>query len=138
MRLTYAHLADFASIGSDGKLTVVGAFDALTVAAPAGPLPFPACYLVAGFEASISEGSDHRLEVSLVTDDEAPVALRLDGALTFRTSGVGHPAWSRALVGFGAGAVRVPEQGDYHFRFVVDGEELGKLRVTVRRAKASV
>ena len=131
MRLTYAHIADYASVASDGKLTIVGAFDVVWRRDGMRPVPFPPFYVVAGFEASLSEGPEHSIEVALVNDDEEGTGLVLNGVLHFRASGVGHPARANIIVGFGPGAVAVPDIGDYHLRFSVGGTLVGTLRVTV-------
>ena len=131
MDLRYAHLADFASVDANGKLTIVGAFDIVWVGAPVRPIPFPPFYLVAGFEASIVEGADHEVEIQLMNEDEEPCSGLLKGPLQLRAHGVGLPSVGQAVLGFGPGVVGVPELGDYHFRFRVDGHDVGTARVSV-------
>ena len=130
MELRFAHLADFASADSSGKLTVVGIFDIVWDRLGVRPISLPPCYLLAKFEASIAEGAEHEIEISLVDDDEKPYGSVIKGTLEFRTHGVGHPAQSHLLVGFGLGALSVPELGDYHFRFKVAGRVVGSVRLS--------
>lgn len=131
MELRYAHIADFASADSGGKLTVVGAFDIIWDHLKQRPIPFPPFYLVAGFEASVAEGANHTFAIQLVDDDENPLSPTIEGPLQFRANGVGHPARANTLIGFGPGAVGVPELGDYYFTFAVDGKSAGRLCVSV-------
>lgn len=131
MDLRYAHLADFASVDANGKLTIVGAFDIVWDAIGVRPISFPPFYIAASFEASVIEGADHQIEIQLMNEDEEPCSGLLKGTLQLRAHGVGLPAVGHALVGFGTHAVSVPELGDYHFRFRVDGVDIGTARVSV-------
>jgi hypothetical protein len=131
MHLRFAHIADYAVVDASGKPTIVGIFDSVLCHADVSPIPFPAFYLIASFEASIAEGADHELEIAFVNDDEELVGPTLGGALVFRATGVGHPAQSSAIVGFLPGAIAVAAGGDYYFRFRVDGDERGRARVSV-------
>lgn len=130
MELRFAHLADFASADSSGKLTVVGIFDIVWDRAGVRPIALPPFYLLAKFEASIAEGADHEIEITLVDDDENAQGSTIKGTLEFRTHGVGHPAQSHLLIGFGLGAVSIPDTGDYHFRFRVAGKDVGSVRLS--------
>lgn len=131
MELRFAHVADYAAIGIDGKLTLVGAFDIIWDNSGARPIAFPPFSLIVGFEASIAEGPEHRLGITLANDDEVADSLAVEGVLHFRPHGPGHPARAHALLSFGPGAIAVPELGDYHFVFTIDGKRVGSHRVTV-------
>lgn len=130
MELRFAHLADFASADASGKLTVVGVFDIVLDKLKQRPIPFPLCHLVASFSASVAEGSHHQLEIQFADADEKPVNPAFRAPLTFRPFGPGYPLRAQVIVGFGPGALRVQELGDYHFRFLVDGHELGRVSVS--------
>jgi hypothetical protein len=131
MELRFAHIADYAAIGIDGKLTLVGAFDIIWDVPGTRPIAFPPFSLVVGFEASIAEGPEHELHITLTNDDEETGSLAVEGLLQFRPHGPGHPARANALLSFGPGAVAVPELGDYHFVFAINGKRVGSLRVSV-------
>lgn len=131
MDLRFAHLADYAAADASGKLTVVGVFDVIWDRAHQRPIPFPPCYLVAEFAASVVEGSEHSLEIQLVDADEKQVIEPLRGNLKFRPFGPGYPLRSKVLLAFGPGALKVPEPGDYHFRFLSDSSEVGRIPVSV-------
>jgi hypothetical protein len=130
MELRFAHIADFASADSSGKLTIVGAFDIVWDGAGARPIPFPPFYLAAAIEASIAEGADHEIEIRLVDDDEVAHANVINSKIQLRSQGVGHAARGNLLIGFGPGVIQVPELGDYYFQFRVDGKQLGSIRVS--------
>lgn len=130
MELRFAHVADFASVDSGGKLTIVGVFDIVWDGAGARPIPFPPFYLVAAIEASIAEGADHEIEICLVDDDEVAQAGIIKGSIQLRSQGVGHAARGHLLIGFGPGVIQVPDLGDYYFQFRVDGKQLGAIRVS--------
>ena len=125
--LKYAHLADYAAPGHLGKLTLVGIFDRIYGQRHQGAIPFPQFFLVAVFEASLVEGSDHRIAVKIVTADEHPTGFEVGGTLRFATTGEGQPLSAVLLLGFGPGVVSVPELGDYSFVFEIDGRRLGGL-----------
>lgn len=132
MELRFAHLADYAAADPTGKITLVGIFDLVWDHLKARPVPFPPCYLVASFAASLVEGSGHDLEIKLVDADEKPVAPTLKARLDFGTSGPGNPLRAQVVMGFGPGALRVPEPGDYAITFIVDGKPQGTVPVSVR------
>ncbi len=131
MHLRFAHLADYAAADASGKLTVVGSFDIVWDQLKKRPIPLPPCYLVASFAASLAEGSEHDLEIRLVDADESPIMESIRGKMQFRPFGPGYPLRTNVLIGFGPETLHVPELGDYHFRFLVDGELVGELPVSV-------
>jgi hypothetical protein len=132
MELRYAHLADFASADASAKITLVGIFDLVFDRVGARPVLFPPCYLAASFAASMAEGSAHTLEITVVDADEHQVFPPIRADLPFVSSGPGNPLRAQVIMGFGPGALRVPEPGDYLITFVVDGTRLGAVPITVR------
>lgn len=131
MELRFAHLADYASADASGKLTVVGIFDVVFDRAKARPIAFPPCYLLASLASSIAEGSVHQFEVRFVDADERDVVEPIRAQLTFRPFGPGYPQRAVFLAGFGPETLAVPDLGDYHFAFVIDSVEIGRVSVTV-------
>ena len=130
MDLRFAHLTDYASADASGKLIVVGVFDFIWDNLKQRPIPFPPCHLVASFSGSVAEGSQHQVEIQFVDADEKPVLPALRAALLFKPFGPGFPLRAQLILAFGPGVLHVPELGDYHFRFLVDGRELGQLQVS--------
>jgi hypothetical protein len=126
MRLRFAHLADFAGPGHQGKLVVVGIFNRIYDRQKIRPIPFPPFYLVAVFEASLAEGSEHQVKVTIVNADERPTGFEMGGNLSFYTTGEGQPLHAVLLTGFGPQVVKVPELGDFAFVFEVDGTVVGR------------
>jgi hypothetical protein len=131
MELRFAHLADFASADASGKLTIVGIFDIVWQQGDQRPVPFPPCYVVAAFAASVAEGSAHSVEMALYDADEHAVWDGLKADLQFRPFGPGYPARAQYVIGFGPGVLAVPEPGDYHMVFRVDGNQVGEASVSV-------
>ncbi len=70
MELRFSHLADFATVDASSKPTIVGIFDRVMCQPNQSPIPFPGFHLVASFEASISEGAEHELEIAFINEDE--------------------------------------------------------------------
>lgn len=134
MELRFAHTADYVAADSRGKLTIVGVFDIIWDGKKVRPIAFPPFYLVAAFEASVAEGSDHEIKIRLVDDDEVEQPGVVTGKLQLRSQGVGHPLSGHVLIGFGPEVVKVPDYGDYHFRFEVGGVQVGATRVSVLEA----
>lgn len=132
MELRFAHLADYAAADASGKITLVGIFDVVWDQLKLRPIPFPPCYLVASLAASLSEGSAHRLEARLLDADHQKISDLFDAEVGFQTSGPGHPLRTQVIVGFGPGALRVPELGEYVIRVVVDGLSQGEIPLVVR------
>lgn len=133
MEMRFAHLADYAATDAASKLTIVGIFDLLWDQLNARPIPFPPCYLVGSFAASVSEGSDHNLRIEFADADEKPVMDPVETKLSFRPFGPGYPLRAQFSLGFAPGALKVPDLGDYHFRFIIDGDEVGRVAVSVAK-----
>jgi len=130
MQLKFAHLADYVGVDAAGKLTIVGQFGLVYDQLKARPIPFPPFYIVAVFQAHVTEGTDHQVRIHLVNSDGGPVLPPFEGQLKFAPSGKGKPLQANLIVGFGPG-LTVPDLGDYEFRFVVDGRDVGELSVSV-------
>jgi hypothetical protein len=131
VRLKFAHLADFATVGNNGKLIVVGIFATIYDQMKAKPIPLPPFHLVAVFDAHVTEGTSHELVVRFVDGDGKSMFPDFQGPIKFQPAGKGRPMEANVLIGFGPGTVKVPEHGDYEFRFQVDGRDAGGVTVTV-------
>jgi hypothetical protein len=132
MELRFAHLADYAAADANGKLTVVGIFDLVWDQLKQRPIPFPPCYLVASLAASVSEGSAHKIEIQFLDADDGPIMPSIEADMSFAATGPGNPLRAQVVLGFGPGALRVPDRGDYLVRFLVDDRRVGEIPVTVR------
>jgi hypothetical protein len=131
MELRFAHLADYAAADASGKLTIVGTFDLVFDRLKEVPIVFPPCHLIAVFAASVSEGSRHRLRVRFADSDEQDIIEPIETDTAFNPTGPGYPMKAAFLAHFGPETLKVPHLGDYHFSFIMDGAELGRVAVTV-------
>ena len=129
--LSYAHLADHVTTDSRGKPIVVGIFDVVVDAANVRPIPFPPCFLIAQFAASLADGSDHRITMRLLDADSNEVTNSPEGPIRFGTTGPGHPLSAVLISRMMPGWVSVPDHGEYTLAFYVDGEPKGGLDIRV-------
>jgi hypothetical protein len=137
MKQRFAFLADYAGLGNQGKLIIVGTFDTVHDRQGIRPIPVPPCYLIASFEASIVEGTQHSFQVALNDEDGQPVLDQpVSIPLPFRPQGPGRPFVANAIVH--SPDLSVPELGEYRFDLRIDGAHIGDvpLFVTPARAKA--
>jgi hypothetical protein len=73
MKVTFAHLCDYATISREGKLSVLGIFGAVNV--PVLPKTHPMMYLVFEIEFSTAEfDRDLKFEVKVADADGGPIA----------------------------------------------------------------
>ena len=131
VKLKFAHLADYAGVDSGGKLTIVGLFGAVFDAMKVRPIPFPQFHIVGVFEAKLTEGTDHQVQVQLIDQQTRTVLRKFDGAIRFSPMGRGQPLQAPMLLGFGPNVITVPQHGTYEFRFLIDGKDVGGIPVSV-------
>lgn len=128
--IKYGHLADYATIGANGKPILVGVFDRILPATDARPIRIPPSYLFVALQCSIGEGETHEIVVQLRDGNGEPVGepQRWD-ATVFRPAGPGYPLQANLmLILFGA---TVPEPGDYQFEVVANGIRIGEVAAFV-------
>ncbi|MDP9201738.1 MAG: hypothetical protein M3P26_07375 [Gemmatimonadota bacterium] len=126
MELRFAHLADYATAGERGKLTIVGIFEVVG-ASPQRPIPLPPFHLVGSFQAHLPEGSDHELEIRVVNADggelaRATIPMKFSPTLQKRLE---------APFAIGMVGMNVPDVGDYAFHLFVDGQHRGAVPLQV-------
>jgi len=132
MELRYAVMCDFFTQGHRGKTTIVNTFDTVYHVDPSKPIVLPRCFLVASFDASVAEGSSHKLTVRLLNaDGDDVMPLVADIPLTFTPRGPGYPL--RADFYVELVNIRLPDVGDYDFELVVSGTRLGRVGFYVVR-----
>ncbi len=131
VKLRYAHLADFASVDAGGKVTIVGLFGQIYDTMKVRPIPFPLFHIVAMFEASVTEGTDHRAQLQLIDQQKRTVLRKFDLPIRFGPMGRGQPLQAPLLLQLGPGVIAVPDLGAYEFRFLIDGKDVGGLPVAV-------
>lgn len=80
MNITFAVLADYASISRDGKLNIMGMFE--QIGASSVPVRHPEMRLVLRMEVESAEfGRDHRIEIRCM-DEDGEDLLRLEAGIT--------------------------------------------------------
>lgn len=128
MDMKFGLLCDAANVTNEGKLNILGEFNRIWSTSP--PVRWPLCWLVARFEAHITEGTDHALEVDLINEDgRSLMEERPSGALKFQPTGPGRPL--RAQVMMRMQDIQFPEFGDYEFHFLVDGTHVGSVPIYI-------
>lgn len=125
MDLRYAHLCDFFTQGQNGKLIFVGVFDIVYRRSTEGSVPLPPCWLLAAIDADFAEGSDHFVELRVVNEDGQEVMARTTLVSQFQSLGPGRPI--RAVVGIHFPNFALPDVGDFHFEYFVDGQLVGEM-----------
>lgn len=124
MDLNFALLADFVGETREGKLVIAGVFD--NIQARTFPTTHLQAYLVARWDARVSEGSRHRLNVRLEDHSGRVMVDQLagDSQITFVPQGPGKRLRGQAIVQIGL--LRFESAGSYRFRFLLDGKPNGE------------
>jgi len=118
VELKFAMLADYVTETKGGKFIIVGEFD--HIFGTKVPARHQLMFLVARFEASVTEGSAHKLKVVLVDEDgnDLPLTVpELDA--NFAAQGPGKPL--RANVIIQLVNLVFPKFGSYEFHILIDG-----------------
>ena len=134
MNVTFAVLADFASVSADGKLNIMGIFDEVT------PGSFPAqilsTYLVAHYEADVTEvDRPRRIRVELV-DPDGNKLFSVEQSITIprqpppRLGGSFNHIARFAVLQF-------PAAGDYQFAILIDDDHKKSIRLRVNQPMES-
>jgi hypothetical protein len=132
MNLKLAVLADHVNETKEGKLNLLGVFDVLF--AKKLPAKHPKLFLVAVFEASVSEGSEHKAKVGVYdSDGQEVLPLTPELPLKFQPTGRGKPFQARLVVELEG--LRFPHFGDYEFHLLIDGRIEGQVGLEVRQIK---
>jgi hypothetical protein len=119
MEVTLALLADAANISTDGKLNILGVFNAL--GGHTFPVVHPQMALVLRFEASHAEaGKARRLELQL-SDGDGGKLFRIDAQLVVPKGAPGMPIrLDHILMLHG---IQFPKPGDYVFNVLVGDDQ---------------
>ncbi len=128
MDFKYAHLADYAGDGGNGKLTLVGIFDTIFVGEQR-PILLPSICLAAVFDAHVSEGSAHQFELRFCDQDGQDVISRARLPIHFVPGGRDRPLRGLAIVQFAP--MPITQAGEYAFHLFIDGHEMTSLALHV-------
>lgn len=128
MEAKFVLLAEAVNETRDGRANIIGEFD--RVHSTGVPVTFPRLYVIARFEAEISEGSEHTIQIRLIDEDgqevlQPPPAINLP----FKPRGRGKPL--RANTFFELSNIRLPKFGDYSFDLLVDGRFEARATLTL-------
>lgn len=129
MDVKLALLADAANVSREGKLNILGVFDAIY--ARQFPTVHPHMALVLRFEAGPAEkGTARHVEVQLVAAD-GRVLVNLPGHVNLAHPGAGEPAVLDHVLSFTNTRFEAP--GRYTLRVAVDGVVAAALRLRVEQ-----
>jgi len=115
--VTFAVLADFASVSAEGKLNVLGVWDQINPSALPAQILSP--YLVMRFEAQVSEVGQKRALRLVLLDEDGEELMAAEAEMAVGTSprpGVG-PRMNHILR---IPVLQLPKAGDYVFDVLVD------------------
>ena len=127
MEVSFAVLADAANISREGKLNIMGMFDAIHAAG--FPVTHPQMQLVIRFEASAAEArQSKRVDVKFM-DEDGKIVFALGGNLTLGESRGGERLRVDHILGFAA--VRLEKPGHYEFKIFVNGEPIKDVALKV-------
>lgn len=130
MELALALMADAANTSADGKLNVLGVFDAIN--APSFPVTHPSMVLVLRFDAgSVDWDTKQDINIRLINEDGDEM-LKVDAALTVpRGSDVANR--HRFTSQFQINGLPLKQPGDYAFDIIINGDRKGQVPLTVRK-----
>jgi len=128
--MRYGMLADYYAEGQHGKPTIVGVWDVILHTDPAQPIVVPRSFLVASFDTSALEGSEHELELRLVDANGSPAvedSPRIQ--VGFKARGPDRPM--RADFALELVDLQLPSPGDYQFQFWNGSDYIGTVDLHV-------
>lgn len=123
MKLTYAHLCDYATVSREGKVSVMGIFSELRF--PKYPHPLPSAFLVFELEASAGEvGRKVDVEITCMGQDGQPL-FKMGGALVINLPPGVAPKpgeMHRSSQILGVNGLMIPSPGPYQVDIFVNGD----------------
>ena len=119
MKVTFAHICDYASVSREGKLSTMGIFDRIQVAAV--PASHPLFYLAFELEMRLAElGVPFKMGIKLV-DADGNKMLETEGEMQIDATIAGAEVVRiPQLVAFGG--MPLPRLGRYRFDIFVNGD----------------
>lgn len=119
MKVTFAHICDYASVSREGKLSAMGIFDRMHVTTL--PAIHPVMYLAFEIELVPSEiGSNFRLGIKLADDDGAVILnTEADGRIDAKATG--QPVLHIPQI-LAFGGIPIPRATRYSFDIFINGD----------------
>src|SRR5215212_221037 len=133
MHISFAVFADGANLSQEGKLNVLGVFDALAVGG--FPAVHPRTHFVVRLKGSVDDAGAHRLTFAWVNPDEE-VLWSSDGELN--VSPGPNPAFEMDLPIIAVIDLPLNQAGLYTMRVALDGEPTADVRLFVSGAQPVV
>ncbi len=130
MKVSLALLADHANVSHDGKLNVLGVFNALNV--NQFPAVHPQMHFVITFEAHFNDvGSDHPLEIRCLAPSGQNL-FKLDSNMKIAQAQPGHPVRHNQILALNN--LQFQEEGGHTFLVKIDGKTSAEIVLDVRLA----
>lgn len=127
-------LCDHAQQDAQGKLTIVGTFDAINHAGNF-PLIYPHCAVALRMRFADSESGNHAGYIAFKKADRSEILVKVDFSFTvLNTSATGYTSINMP---FNMGNFRFPEDGKYVIELYLDSEWQSGLTVAVNRVRAA-
>ena len=118
MDITFAQLADYANVSREGKLNLLGIFDAIY--SPKFPTVHPQMQIVIRFELPrIELGRLHKIEIHLV-DEDGKKLFGMDGSITVQNPSPRSPVVHSDQI-ITINNLVIPKPGRYEFLILIDG-----------------
>ena len=131
MDVTLALLADGANISQDGKLNILGVFNAL--GASSFPVAHPQMFLVLRFEASrAEEGKTKSVEIQLA-DGDGNKLFAITNNIMVPPGAPGQPIRMNHILAMTG--VRFPGAGDYVFNILIGDDQKAAVDLKLVEAK---
>lgn len=109
--MIFGAIADYATAGALGKLTVVNVFDMIFVMAPAPSLALPRCSVALRLEAPTVRGVDRKVVLRIMNADGNPVVGPFALDIKFSARGPGYPLFAQLTLEISG--IAIPGLGDY-------------------------
>lgn len=123
MQITLAVLADAANLSREGKLNILGVFDAIY--APKFPVVHPQLQVVLRLAAGVDEAAGRkRLELQLI-DADGHKLLQLGGELALPELRAGEPFLACQIITLNN--LKLDRPGEYRFDVFSDGRLVGEI-----------
>ena len=134
MEVTLALLADAANVSSDGKLNILGVFNAL--GANTFPVVHPQMALVLRFEATrAEEGKTRQIELQLA-DGDGQKLFKIEAQLVRPAGAPGTPIRLNHILMLNG--IQFPKAGDYVFNVLVGDDQKAAIDLKLVEVKPSI
>jgi hypothetical protein len=130
MELKFALLADLVSETTEGKLNIIGEFNTLWTSKM--PCLWPLCYLVARFEARVTEGTEHTFQYAVSHLNGTEVIARCE-EISFKLVAIRPRQPLRGQIFVRLSPLQFREFGMYEFKLWVDRAYKGSVPLFVSR-----